>query len=579
LAASVAVAGAILVPTGHAGAAAPPTPFTQCPAVGFSGSCKVLLVVEPDNSVSVYDDPNVGDYDGGDDTLVGIVNNSNAPVAAVTVSGPGSDLSGFDGDGLCTFITCTWQANTGYEGPANTFTTDTSQPDSAEVDFPDGLAPGFSSYFGLEGTLTAAVLTAYKGHLNRAVQLADRAQEPVVAVNPTNPNNIVVAFNHIPAGGGPRCGYRVSKDGGNSWGSLSDLPLPSTPGVNGSFGDPSLAFNSSGRLFFGCMAGYDDDGSGSTDQVAYALYTAVSTNGGDTFSAPTLVVRGSKSSSKTGVTVVQPDQEQLAASPVGDQAYMCYAEELQSPGGPDHWAILLRRLNTAGHSAATGSVIAGLHETEAISCTVGVTGSGRVWVGWWNAGGSKAEVAYSDNAATTTGSIVFSGQHVLGAKAGNEHTDASLVTGRHVWVRPSPIPGDGRAVAVWENDTASRHELDGASFDGSTWTASTQLYHDVYEPALAWGQDGTVTVGFYQDSSAPTFGASLTYTVATLSFPLTIASLRTVAPAPSWARNPSSVLDPFGRFGDYTYVAQSSGITSAAWSDTSSGGQTVWFSH
>jgi hypothetical protein len=570
---------AIVVP-GAAGAAGPPTPFTQCSAVGQSPSCKVLLVVNADDTVSVYDDPSVGDYDGGDDTLVGIVNNSNKPVTAVTVTGPGSYLAGFDSDGLCSFISCSWSHPTGYEGPLNTFTTEPSNFDVAEVDFGgSGLTVGSSSYFSLEGTLTAAQLTARKGTLNRAVELADHAQEPLVAVNPTDSNDIVVGFNHITSAG-PRCGYRVSHDGGSTWGTVADLPLPNTPGVSTSFGDPGLAFNSSGRLFFSCLAGYDDDQAG-PDGTALALYTSVSTNGGDSFSAPTLVVRGSKASTKTGAIVVQPDQEQLAGSPTGSQAYMCYALETTSPGGPDNWAILLKRLDTFGKPAATGSVIAGLHESEALSCTVGVAASGRVWVGWWNAGASQAEVSFSDNAATATGSISFTGHHILGPKSGAVDSEATLQTGRHVFVRPSPVAGDNRVVAVWENDTVATHDMDSASFDGTSWTTATQLFHDVYQPALAWGADGTLTVGLYQDSSStPEWGQSLTYSVGTLSVPVNLASLRAVAPNPSSARrdNPQ-VLQPFGRFGDYTSVAEAGGLTSAAWSDTSTGSQTVWFSH
>jgi hypothetical protein len=125
----------------------------------------VLLVVEASGSVTVYDDSSVGDYDGGDDTLVGIWNNSSKAVDAVTVSGPGSHLAGFDGDGLCSFITCTWPTAAGYEGPRNTFTTSLAVPDSAEVDFTGGLPSGAITYFSLEGTLTEASLTARQGPL------------------------------------------------------------------------------------------------------------------------------------------------------------------------------------------------------------------------------------------------------------------------------------------------------------------------------------------------------------------------------------------------------------------------------
>ncbi len=165
-AAAVGLVGA--APTAHAAAAAVPLPpFTQCPAVGASPSCQVLLVVNPDGTVSVYSDPDVGDYDGGDDTLVGIRNMSGKAVDAVTVTGPGSDLAGFDGDGLCTYgiAGCPF-GPTGYEGPGTSFVTNTpTGPDTAEVDFTGGLADGASTYFALEGTLTSAVLTARQGHL------------------------------------------------------------------------------------------------------------------------------------------------------------------------------------------------------------------------------------------------------------------------------------------------------------------------------------------------------------------------------------------------------------------------------
>jgi hypothetical protein len=163
----VALTAGVFVVTTNATASTviPLPPYNQCPSLGRSPSCKVLLVVEPSGSVTVYDDSSVGDYDGGDDTLVGIGNNSATTVTAVTVS-PGSYLSSFDNDGLCSYITCTWPTATGYEGPMSTFVTKPSLPDSAEVDFTGGLKPGATTYFSLEGTLTAATLTGRQGTLS-----------------------------------------------------------------------------------------------------------------------------------------------------------------------------------------------------------------------------------------------------------------------------------------------------------------------------------------------------------------------------------------------------------------------------
>lgn len=178
----VAGLGLAAAPAEPAGAAdAPAAPFTQCPAIGSAPSCEILLVVNSDNTVSVYKDPAVGPFDGSDDTLVGIINDSAAAVTAVTVSGPGSGLAGFDGDGICSGDYGTWNGSsgcpygsTGYEGPGTSFVTLPSLPDSAEVDFAGGLAAGKSGYFSLEGALASADLTARKGKLTgRYVALGD----------------------------------------------------------------------------------------------------------------------------------------------------------------------------------------------------------------------------------------------------------------------------------------------------------------------------------------------------------------------------------------------------------------------
>lgn len=166
----VVVALAVLATLSGAANGAPfntSPPFKQCPAVGQSPSCQVLLMINPDKTISVLKDPSVGTYDGSDDTLVGIVNNSGATVSAVTVSGVGSDLGGLDGDGICTFplAGCPF-GTTGYEGPGTALKTDPASPDAAEVDFTGGgLRADATTYFSLEGDLATATITARQGTL------------------------------------------------------------------------------------------------------------------------------------------------------------------------------------------------------------------------------------------------------------------------------------------------------------------------------------------------------------------------------------------------------------------------------
>jgi hypothetical protein len=178
-AAAVITVGLVVVLGSAAGAEpadTPAPPIRHCPATDPSPSCEILLVVGGDGTVSVKGDPAAGRFDGDDATLVGIVNDSHQEVHAVTVTEPGSDLSGFDGGGICgadhgarpSSADCP-HGPTGYEGPGTSFVTVPSLPDSAQIDFTNGLAPGASAYFSLKGALTSARLTAVKGALDFTV--------------------------------------------------------------------------------------------------------------------------------------------------------------------------------------------------------------------------------------------------------------------------------------------------------------------------------------------------------------------------------------------------------------------------
>jgi len=207
---TVIAALALVITSANANAASTPTPpFTECPAVGAAPSCDILLVVNSDQTITVTGNSSIGPYDGSDDTLVGIVNNSSSAISAITVSGPGSGLAGFDGDGICTYATggtvggsgpgfvgdsyCDAQQLAGtdpedYSGPDNSFTLDPNSQDDVEVDFNGkGLTAGATSYFSLEGALTAAVVTARKGGLKSAryVVLGDSVAYGHGLANPT----------------------------------------------------------------------------------------------------------------------------------------------------------------------------------------------------------------------------------------------------------------------------------------------------------------------------------------------------------------------------------------------------------
>ncbi|GHG56771.1 hypothetical protein GCM10012320_29420 [Sinomonas cellulolyticus] len=160
--ASVALCAAFGVAVAPAASAANPAPpFGQCPSIGASPSCAILIVINPDGSPTVLTDPSVGPYDSIEDTLIGVQNNSGQTITAMPISGTGIPF-GFDGDGICTYANSNCAGNTqdstGYGGP-RTYFTDYSSPNSGTVNFNvGGLADGTSTYFSLEGAVNASSL-------------------------------------------------------------------------------------------------------------------------------------------------------------------------------------------------------------------------------------------------------------------------------------------------------------------------------------------------------------------------------------------------------------------------------------
>jgi hypothetical protein len=73
--------------------------YTQCPPVYKNTGCQFLVTVT-NGGEAIAEDPGQGPYEGEDDALVGVQNNSSSPVSSLHLSAE-DELFGFDGDGLC----------------------------------------------------------------------------------------------------------------------------------------------------------------------------------------------------------------------------------------------------------------------------------------------------------------------------------------------------------------------------------------------------------------------------------------------------------------------------------------------
>jgi PKD repeat protein len=116
-----------------------------------------------DAGVTVLEDPSQGPYDGADDTLVGVINQSSAPINNLTLTST-SPIFAFDGDGICSgffgvIAGCPFGV-TGYEGPGTSFSQISQDFTTGGVSFSGGVPVGATAYFSLEAPLSASSIVA-----------------------------------------------------------------------------------------------------------------------------------------------------------------------------------------------------------------------------------------------------------------------------------------------------------------------------------------------------------------------------------------------------------------------------------
>src|SRR4051812_37246377 len=95
------LASTVLAAGGLGGGSANAVP---CPTISAVTTCNVVITAGPGGVFSTAV-PNPNPYDGSDDNLVGIINNSGHTITSLsfTGSGLGGGLFAFDGDGLQNF--------------------------------------------------------------------------------------------------------------------------------------------------------------------------------------------------------------------------------------------------------------------------------------------------------------------------------------------------------------------------------------------------------------------------------------------------------------------------------------------
>jgi len=156
--AGIFVLAVLIVSVGEANA--------QCPAVGADSTCGTIITISDTGATvtSTGQPP----YDGIEDTLVGVVNNSRLPVSAMGLKSALS-IFGFDGDGIVAYgIPGNPQDPSGYGGPNAYFTNISADLKSGTVNFITPIAAkGGTGFFALEEAISQA--TPCSAVINNAV--------------------------------------------------------------------------------------------------------------------------------------------------------------------------------------------------------------------------------------------------------------------------------------------------------------------------------------------------------------------------------------------------------------------------
>jgi len=333
--------------------------------------------------------------------------------------------------------------------------------------------------------------------------------ETFIAINPRKPTQLAAGSNEIFRL--PMEGY-FSSDDGATWGRV-DLPLPPPIGTNGiDFGsDPTLAFDSSGNLFYGYIVVFFGNGLGQSIKGT-EMAVARSTDGGRSWPQVTFFEFNGGTDHFNDKPMVTTDAN--VRSPFRDSVYAAWDA---ASGGSSAGGVRFARSRDHGASFTTIRIDDPSGPGRAIGATVTTGPDGQVYVAW------------NDIAANTItfnssldGGVSFGTPTVIAAKSIPFDIGIPAEFNRRALVYPacdadrSKGAHRGRIVCSWMDLTRDGQDTDiFASFsddEGATWSprytvAESLAGADRFNHWLATDPvTGGVSVSYYDTRNDSTGG-------------------------------------------------------------------------
>ena len=332
--------------------------------------------------------------------------------------------------------------------------------------------------------------------------------EPLVAVDPTDPNHLIGAWQQDRwSNGGARGNLTgVSVDGGRTWRQRMAPFSRCTGGVYTRVSDPWVTIAPGGIAYQIAIA---FDGQSFAAGSSSAVLVSRSTDRGDTWSPAVTLIRD-------GAGFFN-DKESITADPTDARFVYAAWDRLASTGGGPTW---LSRTTDGGATWEPARAIYDPGVTgQTINNQIVVLPDGTLVDFFTQLDGAPsrqtlAVIRSQDKGLTWAGPVVVSPVQALGTQdpeTGTPVRDAALLGA----IAAGP---DGSLVAVWQDSRFSGGQRDGIvlsrSTDGGfTWSTAARVNRDptvqAFVPSVAVRSDGTIGVTYYDFRSNTSDRATL----------------------------------------------------------------------
>lgn len=369
-----------------------------------------------------------------------------------------------------------------------------------------------------DGAVRISVTNPYAagcdGVVNTGVLYVNAEVEPFVAVNPTNPNNIIAVWqqNRFSDGGAHGNATGFSLDRGLTW-AVRTPAFSRCAGGNASNGgdyerasDPWVTFSPNGVAH---QMALSISGTNFTASSRNAMLASRSTDGGQTWSAPaTLILSGQEFFN---------DKNAMTAHPRDARFVFAVWDRLQRTGGGP--TFLARSIDNGVTWEAARSIYDPGPNAQTIGNQVVVTPSGTIinfftLIQFGPTTTSFAVIRSRDNGATWDQPIRIGSVTARGAT----DPDTGALVRDGATIGAIAVAPNGAIYVVWQDARLTNGARDAilltrSTDDGLTWSTPVRVNADpnvtAFTPSVTVKADGTVGVTYYDFRSNTTDPATL----------------------------------------------------------------------